>query len=1759
MITDSWTAARASVTEGQPPSPPEHRQITFTDPEHKQHVWAKSLCPQFSRTILPDHSLSERLIQSISQYHQERLNKGEENDLCITGSRVLQRIIGKRYNQSEKPDRELYPVEDIDVWLSSKNSLHALSTRLCLAFDKEYMIKGAPAYYFDSWLCLAPMRLFLKDAPKEEHPPATETTPTTNLSNCFDGKIDLSSPMDDMPFEEEDPKNPGKHRLTEAGKKRALFQSTIRQAQVFSMGEYEGAPTLAPALTDLEYLNLLELPLLHKVKPGGFENPYDAVARAKVLNNVLPLLLYLEATRKMALPNWQPDPFAQQLLTLCHTYIPDALNQLLELLKTHNPTNAETLRQALPPAPKTYSEALSGKGESQSELPLPITETDRKRREQPDDATTPSQDSEDLQDSSATEREADSDSEDIDTYSDTENARSTDDSGAEQNLKTLKQMGQALKSYLAPEKKSPRCPPQYQASILAMPPELVDDSLTTHGSQRRSQKRALRQLIRLHQLLQLVARPQRHPQQREDQHTYLLTNDLKTLCKGLELVRKINIHQCPSAAYIHAQLLIEINKQRSPGKPEQAIKRHIEIDKLLTHAAKAGVTGAALVLLNRTLFNPHHARCGEQSLEKSHAPNYPAIAAARLVIQCARQRDRYPILLSVHHPTLVIPSHREAMAQVSALLQQGLYNTHQATAWGELLLECSFSLEASAREPVLLLAAVLFDAAGQPEQVLRCYRKADGNNLCSHNPALAFDWHCLLNTPTLETYAQAAPEYRLCQSVKAFNTSDMLKAASDADPSGHCAFYIWLPLCVQMDDTTTLDNSELAQKLKQYLTPDRASFGDQQPTAGIVPYQSLPPLDLIETPGFEAEYKSSDVIRSLRVINDTKQMDPSLSGKVRQMLVEALDDSCINTGIRLTASALQDMNARIGKNEETFVITLPQTPHMIDKVSGDLQKAIAQASNPYAAWLYAKLHRAALLYSRNDYQGQENWKNHYLAPLYFAAVMGVEGAIEELFIDTLDGLADSLIMPTLKLLLNRPYMIAHHALRFNTDEGQSEVLDILRYRGQLVSADSIKILHHKKLEKILYTLQRQIPEQAMGLQNFRYSWIAMTLFGMLGKPVKTTFRAIFDKGDYNLSIPEELQVSLVLSLPELAKEHKKLATSHLENIFDPAGKQLLKAAEKNEPLPGQVLKPYLPFLLCQLPSSISGITAARKKGNERKHRTAADIPGVDQMSALLGHLLNANEAELTRHSLTQSQKQSQKLSAASKGGAASDGLTTHCWLRHICLQSGRAVFTLPQVSEHLEETASLLKLMDNLIRLQVVSGEYPQNDMFSRLLQQMEPSLDASNNKKILLKPLVWNDEKFHSQRKAGELNTILYHPYDVLIQALAMEVIPVSEDLDFKSACIALRFLDAATQGCQDAHRHLMRRTFTEENSSISLERLMMLLLIQYQRPRQHELRFEMPGVMEAGAEETQIINCLDRLCLSNTPDDPARLPLPQFIKTRLLPELDRLFQALKTPKCRAQVLLLRSYAALIGDCPMRFDQFSYLEHDQLSHSLLNQLDVHLDLSLRSVLKKQPDSLIWFEMQKLTCRASAQYKAKSLRALPYLTYMEKPTRPLFIKFRQWFQRDDSWTQLLVFMGHAELNDYIHNLRKKFCFYDPEEDLSWFIEFHNVLPELRHQMMVINALHYAQLHNTDLCAPIPGIDAELQTVQHCHDSLMMERLHFSAPQQTSAEENETSFCKPDPAAKPKKRKKKKKVTNPVDAPEKPSDDPDLQSAQSHIE
>ncbi len=288
----------------------------FKDPEASRHAWAAALRPEFCGSVPDNKPLDAWLIQVISKVRTEEITGPT---FCIVGSRILQRILGQRYLNDLERGRDVYHTSDIDIWAKDEGTVKHLIARLKDEISKH---PNLVAWDIPTFLCISGLNLYsLRVHTKiKDNKGGRDTL-------ILQSKVDISFPL------------PPLKGLPKEQRRRALIANrhheTINHASPQVMAEHcSDAPykntylSTVRSLTDIDYLRL-QSNILQNSDPD-----IDGHVREKIVNVVLPLLVYMEVTRRLA-SDKPKDLFTEELFILYKRYCPDGNRLLTETLQRY--------------------------------------------------------------------------------------------------------------------------------------------------------------------------------------------------------------------------------------------------------------------------------------------------------------------------------------------------------------------------------------------------------------------------------------------------------------------------------------------------------------------------------------------------------------------------------------------------------------------------------------------------------------------------------------------------------------------------------------------------------------------------------------------------------------------------------------------------------------------------------------------------------------------------------------------------------------------------------------------------------------------------------------------------------------------------------------------------------------------------------------------------------------------------------------------------------------------------------------------------------------------------------------------------------------------------------------------------------------------------------------------------------------------------------------------------------------------------------
>ena len=849
-----------------------------------------------------------------------------------------------------------------------------------------------------------------------------------------------------------------------------------------------------------------------------------------------------------------------------------------------------------------------------------------------------------------------------------------------------------------------------------------------------------------------------------------LKNDCTHLKEQLKELQEIDSRMCPYAGYLEAMLLQQLRSMDNHPVSQQVV------DTLLFRAAQSGVTNAARELLHNTL--------------KEKNCTFPTSAAARLLLCCASKSAGYDLRIV---PVGIKTEMDSPLDQALGTINNYLPVISQAEAslrLAESLQQMAATCKKPARERILMLAAVCFSLAGQHTRVKNCQKKA-----CSdYRIPLAsqrFDWLSLslfdegskvtFDSPlwlSLESHTEA----KTCQSLLSGAQAQFLKQASAINPTTEDHWFDWLPLCVPL---SRLPNNELKKVLEGHWPEHILQMSDVQGAHPRPASKVMPQFNPLAAKYIREAHDANDSDTSICLIADNRNMDYFMKLLLTpNSTIEANADSVVWKGIEKTTEALKLLGAKATEKSPQIDLTTPCNAATQQEALLLLEEAMSQYGNPYAAWLYSRIQRTALAQNMATPEGKANWYNHYLTPLLFAAIMGVEGAADDLFVELIEGHADSLMVPILDILCNRYQRACNLSLQFNTPwDLPGELAQKLRayHRKDVLEelAQKLRAYHrkdvltespHKDWQSFLCDIVEFIPTMTAGkkyasIDRVRQVWITVALFSLIEKSSTSTCAFAFHNEDKALDIPLDLQVSMSNSLSYLQKDLFDDAQKDLQSLIGPELQSFIQAQPKSTSeqspekltVPADVCRKLLSTLLWQRPRPGLTLWVDRLKQLAYKKKPPKEDHIGEQLIMLYHCTRQAdNNAELPGkdHPLMP---------------------VIQPWLCHYQWLMPNATIQLTSASPGLDEHAQKLQGLDDAIYSQLVKAtdEDEGEGLASAKVIQLFTQKPKDRESPIVLE--LTEDkaqsclEQLESLKKSPSLQ--LYDPYPPLIAGLCLAV----------------------------------------------------------------------------------------------------------------------------------------------------------------------------------------------------------------------------------------------------------------------------------------------------------------------------------------------------------------------------------------------------
>ena len=1114
-------------------------------------------------------------------------------------------------------------------------------------------------------------------------------------------------------------------------------------------------------------------------------------------------------------------------------------------------------------------------------------------------------------------------------------------------------------------------------------------------------------------------------------------------------LKAAELSECSYAKYLDAVLCL--------NNSTDSLEHEVANTNLI-NAAVAGVTGAAIELVRRSLMD--------------EAYPIPGYVAMTLLKQCLERpkEQQYTLRFCVSTPRLPLSSVDKAIM----IFEKTLQGTITPEAWiklGEQLQSAAQTSE-SKSERYLLFATCAFDFGDDNQKAIACRKQL--NIKQSELPdTRAIDWFVQnlaqkqkeqgaggeftekdTNLPkSLKQYPPAkAIQSLLLQKERELEQSIQSLMISSNDKTSQ--WITWLPFCFPGRIPLSCVRAEKLRRHwstvsdQRFLHVPKAAEATQK-TATLAQYSVQRPLPPWRAPPLTCEERI-----------ELKELDKLMSQEL-QLCINGEpfkeSKSAVVKGCQLTAKALTLLGfAQPNTNGRACMHPhfLTTDPESCTQAMAHLKEAVEVHANPYACWVYARMIRNQLILNLATEQGIQEWYDQYLSLILFAANMGVLEASNDLLSEALAGRADALLVPAAALVSHRYRHPINFELNLNLPpvDFSNLVTDIRAYKqGQ--SAKAIPF-NRKKVKKIPEAQGKELQRSKGAVSEAREAceedekpkedwqvyllpksddlistarktkdpthrvrqlWLCQIIREAFpDSQIKPEINVLIKETDPS-GLPSELLVSMAASTEYMDINTAKGVQEYLNKTPDiPAFKLLIKmksaATTPIQPFSKDDSEELLPWVQWQpRAASIVAINQQIKKQLALSHDTCCAIANREQLMLLCwcnthntfkgGYLVEMKEPHM--------QEVLPLVETAQK------------------LEIGKeVVFIKP--SPDWKEEAKLHKKFDEAIcgeipTVTIKPTGLPTSPQWNFIMSAASPAkaLKATFNIRRLSNPETAKSI-FDQLNVLG--NPYPGDPYPYLVKALCIENLK-KESTAQDIAQVGFELMKAAMLGSTSAVHHMARLALTMDNSPVSLERVLDMFLLMSQRNIKHTLHFTSINQTPYQKEEILIIETLSQICFNNTSPPKSAVEL---LENDLIDALAQLKTKVQSPSVQTQLDYLISccYVKTGLNRTAKLCPGTDSDMTQLKKYLLQHWKYHIISSCHAL---DPDSKPLYRSLTPIHRhlISSPEICVTHRLTPYYISMDNPDIWQWKTFNKWHLQKNSWYELPVMMGQTELNDWL--------------------------------------------------------------------------------------------------------------------------------------
>ncbi|MCL6268823.1 hypothetical protein M3P05_02515 [Sansalvadorimonas sp. 2012CJ34-2] len=1171
----------------------------------------------------------------------------------------------------------------------------------------------------------------------------------------------------------------------------------------------------------------------------------------------------------------------------------------------------------------------------------------------------------------------------------------------------------------------------------------------------------------------------------------------------------------------------------------------------LFHAAKAGVTGAALELLRKSLTNNNFP--------------IPTSAIMRLLKSCLERPKPRQLPLRFQYKPIRAPY--DVADLVIAAIEKEIVSPISRQAWQKIgdRLKTAGCTELSIPDDIekcLLVATCSYSFAENSSLVSSCQKSIPKQATTQSNLIRNFDWFIQrLPIQTDQASKISGQEEATCQHlmkdkfklpasitdwpqavflVNLLTGNDSVLEKSIESLDNKFFWYDWLPYCLSENhDFDWLKSMpELRSHWKQ-TQRIRKICEKEQPVVVDCPPNDFQPVQPFPARSWvsDADEQFSSKIRKFasayatldEQILSLPTKKPSSSRELNPSDSDPLQPMVFN-GSQLTVQALKALGASPNKSAKNQIDIPLFSEDQRTQAMKLLAQAVTEYGNPYACWIYARLLRPELKNYLALPEVEEQWYNDYLSLLVFATSMGVAGASDDLFAELLEGRADALLETVIEKFIARYSMSRVFSVKFNfppltRNHSHQRVCSYTANESDSNWADwiaQIKSCYPMQSSDIQKTGQPKVDT----LHHNRLEWIDLILGIFLDiQNSSVNASSLVDMNFRQAAIP--LQIAIKCAVEKITIKNKSALLQRLNIFLSHDLKLLISDMHKDEQIHTDQLNDLqlekIIRYLCWQPLSpyMNRIWDPIKDKIHPSKKAASD--NARQLIMFCDYTTLCDTAK--------------QIPDPAQGHIRSiwKWLVLYQQLRQgTCEQ---AVLALPDLTQQ----ASDISRMDDLL-WQHITGRAVEDPDYQSLYETLKNALlDTENehgHKSVFLTIASTSAEKLIGLVSQHARKTV--DPYFPLLAGLGLEAKDDPRTFQITTLVAGYQFFYSCLLGSDSAARHLGRLAFKYYNSPVSIERVLNCYLLQAVRKRRHRIDFicESSATCSSGAE--RILDALDQVCLQAEKGGESSQRTALDIIDQLIPLLKQIRFDSKHSDLRSQLSLMLSHCyKFSGVCKLR-SLFDTSDAEHCSYSTLHQWKMHITSFVNEgQIAKETVKSVLNGINKMLKKFGEEGQI-SARVSPFVTVYGPENEKEEKQCTAWKVREGYLFDIPVMLGQKEWHDWSKALNEsQSCSILGDIKTFDHSPVNIETKRLHFNQMSIQLSIFDALLTSDVLQ-IPSFESHLETTQQqAYDQYRIEKQYLELKNSSETQPEDCATAIPPSASKKKRKKKHPKKKEPV--------------------